>query len=165
MSFFSNKKFNKEEFNKEQYQRKIFSANIPEHPHIPRLLFSVSSKDTGIFSHRIARSEHRGATAYTSLRTEPTEPFGSARFSLVHMGFFYTHTTSTTFRFIIRLIIRNLYGLVPVYRCQTLYPNFSPVQPHISRLHISRYPHKPAKPYDIHGLFLHRRRLFYRNSP
>lgn len=63
LSLFRNtKKFNKEEFNKEQYQRKIFSANIPEHPHIPRLLFSVSSKDTGIFSHRIARSEHWIAT-------------------------------------------------------------------------------------------------------
>lgn len=31
-----------------------------------------------------------------------------------------------------------------MYRCQTLYPRFPSSQPHISRLHISRYPHKPA---------------------
>lgn len=61
------------------------------------------------------------------------------------MGFFYTHNISTTFRFIIiHSIIRNLYGLVPMYRCQTLYPKFPSSQPHISRLHVSRYPHKPA---------------------
>lgn len=63
LSLFRNtKKFNKEEFNKEQYQRNIFSANIPEHLHIPRLLFSVSSKETGIFSQCIAGSEHWIAT-------------------------------------------------------------------------------------------------------
>lgn len=63
LSLFRNtKKFNKEEFNKEQYQRNITSANIPEHLHIPRLLFSVSSKETGIFSHCIAGSEHWIAT-------------------------------------------------------------------------------------------------------